>query len=141
MLNIVILPDNLNKICVGIWTLLLDFPNPVLLRSSNFTSGGISSGFYLRRKEIKKTLNPSRMFHIIFWFAFLSSLYFKHYFANNPFLEYLDSLANLTFLSMSSPVVEWWCAYCTLLFDDSRHDRIILVAGYFKLYLWIITRL
>ena len=43
--------------------------------------------FYLTRKEIKKTLNPSRMFDIIFWSAFLSSLYFKHSFANNPFLQ------------------------------------------------------
>ena len=63
--------------------------------------------FYLRRKEIKRTLNPSRTFDIIFWSAFLSSLYFKHSFANNPFLEYLDSLSNFTFFSMSSPVVEW----------------------------------
>ena len=43
--------------------------------------------FYLRRKEIKKTLNPNRIFDIIFWSAFLTSLYFKHSFANNPFLE------------------------------------------------------
>ena len=95
--------------------------------------------FYLRRKEIKKTLNPSRMFDIIFWSAFLSSLYFKHSFANNPFLEYLESLANFTFFSMLSPVAQWWCAYSTLPFDGSRHDRII-VAGFFRVYLWIATR-
>ena len=29
--------------------------------------------FYLRGKEIKKTLNPSRIFAIIFWSAFMSS--------------------------------------------------------------------
>ena len=63
--------------------------------------------FYLRRKEIKKTLNPSRMFDIIFWSAFLSSLYFKHSFAQ-------------TFFSMLSPVVEWWCALvlCLLMVVD-----------------------
>ena len=76
--------------------------------------------FFLRRKEIKKTLNPSRMYDIIFWSVFLSSLYFKHSFANEPFLEYLDSLAKFTFFSMSSPV------------DGSRHDRIILVAGFLR---------
>ena len=43
--------------------------------------------FYLRRTEIKRTLNPSRIFDITFWSAFLSSLYFKHSFANNSFLE------------------------------------------------------
>ena len=58
--------------------------------------------FYLRRKEIKKTLNPSRMFDIIFWSVFL-----EHSFANNPFLEYLESLANFTFFSMLSPVAQW----------------------------------
>ena len=41
--------------------------------------------FYLRRKEIKKTLNPNRIFVIIVWSVFLSSLYFKQSFANNPF--------------------------------------------------------
>ena len=39
------LPDNLNKICVHILTLLLAFPVSVLLTSSNFTSGEISSDF------------------------------------------------------------------------------------------------
>ena len=39
------LPDNLNNICVRILTLLLAFPISVLLTSSNFTSGGISSDF------------------------------------------------------------------------------------------------
>ena len=39
------LPDNLNKICVHILTLLLAFPISVLLTSSNFTSGRISSDF------------------------------------------------------------------------------------------------
>ena len=39
------LPDNLNKICVHILRLLLAFPISVLLTSSNFTSGGISSDF------------------------------------------------------------------------------------------------
>ena len=39
------LKNNLNKICVHILTLLLAFLNSVLLTSSNFTSGGISSDF------------------------------------------------------------------------------------------------
>ena len=43
--------------------------------------------FYLRRKEIKKTLNQSRIFDIIFCSSFLSSLYFKHSFTYNLFLE------------------------------------------------------
>ena len=41
---------------------------------------------------------------------------------------------------MSSPVVEWWCAYSTLPFDGSRHDRITLLAEFFRLYLWNVTR-
>ena len=96
--------------------------------------------FYLRRKEIKKTLNPNRIFDIIFWSAFLTSLYFKHSFANNPFLEQFNSHANSTFFSMSSPVVEWCCAYSTLPFDGSRDDRITLVADFFRMFLWIVTR-
>ena len=95
--------------------------------------------FYLKRKEIKKTLNPIKMCDI-FWYVFLSSLYFKNSFANNPFLEYLDSLANCTFFSMSSPVVEWWSSYSTLAFSGSIHDRIILAAGFFRVYLWTVTR-
>ena len=83
--------------------------------------------FYLRRKEILKTLNPSRIFDIIFWSAFLSSLYFKNYSANNPFLEQLDS-RKLHILSMSNQVVQSSYAYSTLPFDGSRHDRITLVA-------------
>ena len=43
--------------------------------------------YYLRTKGIKKTLSSSRIFDITFWSAFLSTLYFKHSFANNPFLE------------------------------------------------------
>ena len=39
------LADNLNKICVHILKLLLAFLISVLLTSSNFTSGGISSDF------------------------------------------------------------------------------------------------
>ena len=100
------LPDNLNRICVRILTLLLAFLISVFLTSSNFTSSGISSEFSWEERK------------------------FKHSFANDPFVEYLDSLANFTFFSMSSPVVEWWCAYSALPFDGSRHDRIILVAGF-----------
>ena len=31
---------------------------------------------------------------------------------------------------MSSSAVEWRCGYSALPFDGSRHDRIILVAGF-----------
>ena len=88
--------------------------------------------FYLRRKEIKKTLNPSRIFDNIFWPAFVSSLYLT--FANNLFLEQLDSLANFTFFSMSSRFVEWRCDYSTLPSDGSRHYRITLAADFFRVY-------
>ena len=150
MLDIVILPhffhfknmlsNNLNRICVRILTLLLTFPISVLSTSSNFTSSGLLSDFVWEKKKLKKKLNLSRMYHIIFWSACLSSLYFKHSFANNPFLGYLDYLANFTYFSMSSPVVLWSWPYSTLPFDESRHDRIILVAGFFRIYLWIVTR-
>ena len=46
--------SNLNKICVCILTLLLAFPISVLLRSSNFTSGQISSDFIWEERELKK---------------------------------------------------------------------------------------
>ena len=91
--------------------------------------------FYLRRKEIKKTLNPNRIFDIIFWSAFLTSLYFKHSFANNPFLEQFNSHANFTFFSMSSPVVEWCCAYSTLPFGGIRDERITLVADFLGVFM------
>ena len=107
------LPNNLNRICVRILALLLAFPISVLLTSSSFTSSETSSDFIWVEK-IKKALNPSRMFDTIFLSAFLSSLYFKHSFDNNPFLEYLGSLANFPFFSMSSAALEWWCAYSTL---------------------------
>ena len=48
------LPDNLNKICVCILTLLLVFPISVLLTSSNFCSGGISSDFIGEERKLKK---------------------------------------------------------------------------------------
>ena len=48
------LPDNLNKICVHISTLLLDFPISVYLTSSSFTSGGISSDFICEERKLKK---------------------------------------------------------------------------------------
>ena len=133
------LPDNLNKICVRILTLLLAFSISVLLTSSNFILGGISSDFIWEERKLKK-LNPNRIFVIIVWSVFLSSLYFKQSFANNPFLECLDYLKSFTFFSMSSLVVEWWCAYSTLPLDGSRHDRIISVAGLFRVYLWTVTR-
>ena len=41
---------------------------------------------------------------------------------------------------MSSPVVDWCCAYSTLPFDGSRDDRITLVADFFRMFLWIVTR-
>ena len=54
--------------------------------------------FYLRRNEIEKTLNASRIFDIIFWSAFLSSLYFKHYFANIRFCN-IWTLSQISHLS------------------------------------------
>ena len=64
MLNIVILPhffhlknmlpDNLNRICVRVLTLLLAFPISVLFTLSNFISGGISSDFIWEERKLKK---------------------------------------------------------------------------------------
>ena len=39
---------------------LLAFPIPMLLTSSNFTSGGISTDFIWEERILKKTFNPSR---------------------------------------------------------------------------------
>ena len=137
MLNIMILlhffhlksmlSNNLNRICVCILTLLLTFLISVFLPSSNFNSSGISSEFSWEERKFKKLWIQVECLTSFFGLL-LTRLYFKHSFANNPFVEYLDSLANFTFFSMSSPVAEWWCAYSTLPFDDSRHDSIILVA-------------
>ena len=101
------LPDNVNKICVLILTLLLAFPISVLLTSSNFTSGGISSDFIWEERKLKKLWIQAECLTSVFWSAFLSSLYFKHSFAQ-------------TFFSMLSPVVEWWCALvlCLLMVVD-----------------------
>ena len=44
------LPENLNKICVHILTLLLTFPISELLTSANFRENIIR--FYVKRKEI-----------------------------------------------------------------------------------------
>ena len=50
------------------------------------------------------------------------------------------TLANFTFFCMSSPVVEWCCAYSALPFGGSRDDRKTLVAEFFRVYLWIVNR-
>ena len=84
------LPENLNKICVRILTLLLAFPISVLLTSSNFTSGRISSDFIWEEMKLKKLWIQAECLTLDFWSAFL---YFKHSFAQ-------------TFFSMLSPVVE-----------------------------------
>ena len=99
--------ENLNKICVCILTLLLAFPIFVLLTSSNFTSGRISSDFIWEEMKLKKLWIQAECLTSAFWSAFLSSLYFKHSFAQ-------------TFFSMLSPVVEWWCALvlCLLMVVD-----------------------
>ena len=88
-------------------TLLLAFPISVLLTSSNFTSGGISSDFIWEERKLKKLWIQAECLTSVFWSAFLSSLYFKHSFAQ-------------TFFSMLSPVVEWWCALvlCLLMVVD-----------------------
>ena len=65
MLDIVIVPVNLNKICVHILKQLLAFLISVSLTSSDFTSGGISSGFMWEERKFK-TLNPSRILIVIF---------------------------------------------------------------------------
>ena len=72
------LPDNLNKICVHILTLLLDFSISVLLTSSNFTSGGISSDFIWEERKLKKLWIQveclTSFFGLPFWAAFTLSI-------------------------------------------------------------------
>ena len=68
------LPDNVNKICVLILTLLLAFPISVLLTSSNFTSGRISSDFIWEEMKFKKLWIQAECLTSVFWSAFLSSL-------------------------------------------------------------------
>ena len=72
------LPDNLNKICVYILTLLLAFPISVLLTSSNFTSGGISSDFIWEERKLKKLWIQveclTSFFGLPFWAAFTLSI-------------------------------------------------------------------
>ena len=125
------LPDNLNKICVRILTLLLAFSISVLLTLSS--SVGISSDFIWTERKYKKVWIQGECLTLFFGLSFWAA--FKHSFAYNPFLEYLDSLANFIFFGMSSSVVQWRCAYSALHFDGSRHGRIILVAGFLGLYL------
>ena len=123
------LPENLNKICVRILTLLLAFPISVLLTSSNFTSGRISSDFIWEERKLKKLWIQAEcltsFFGLPFWAAFTLSILL-------PIIPFWSiwTLSQISHFSMSSPVVEWWCAYSTLPFDGSRHDRIILVAGF-----------
>ena len=72
------LPDNLNKICVRILTLLLAFSISVLLTSSNFTSGGISSDFIWEERKLKKLWIQveclTSFFGLPFWAAFTLSI-------------------------------------------------------------------
>ena len=139
MLDIVILPhffhlknmlsNNLNIIFVRILTLLLSFP----------ISSGISSDFIWEERKLKELwIQVERLtsfFGLPFWAAFTLSILL-------PIIPFWSSrtLANFTFFSMSSKVVEWWCAYSTLPFDGSRYDGITLVADFFRMYLWIVTR-
>ena len=67
------------NLCFHFYT-FIGFPHFRLINNIQF-----HFRFYLRRKEIKKTLNPSRMFDIIVWSAFLRRLYFKHCFAQTHF--------------------------------------------------------
>ena len=85
----------------------IGLPHFSVINIIQFYSGRVPSDFIWEERKFKKALNPSRMFDIIFWSAFLSSLYFKHSFAQ-------------TFFSMLSPVVEWWCALvlCLLMVVD-----------------------
>ena len=133
------LPDNLNKICICILLLLLAFPISVLLASSNFISIGISSDFIWEERKLKKLWiqveSLTSSFGLPFWPAFTLSIHL-------PIIPFWSNwtLANFIFFSMSSPVVEWWCADSTLPFDGSRHDRTTLLADFFRAYLWIVTR-
>ena len=133
------LPNNSDKICVRILALFLAFPISVLLTSSHFTSGGISSDFIWEERKLKKLWIQveclTSFFGLPFWAAFTLSILL-------PIIPFWSSrtLANFTFFSMSSKVVEWWCAYSTLPFDGSRYDGITLVADFFRMYLWIVTR-
>ena len=117
------LPNNSDKICVRILTLFLAFPISVLLTSSHFTSGGISSDFIWEERKLKKLWiqveSLTSFFGLPFWAAFTLSILL-------PIIPFWSSrtLANFTFFSMSSKVVEWWCAYSTLPFDGSRYDGV-----------------
>ena len=72
------LPDNLNKICVRILTLLLAFSISVLLTSSNFILGGISSDFIWEERKLKKLWIQveclTSFFGLPFWAAFTLSI-------------------------------------------------------------------
>ena len=128
------LPNNLSKICVRNLTLLLAFPIAVLLTSSKFTSDGISSDLTWEEWKLKELWVQVESFDLPFQAAFTLSILL-------PIIPFWSSwtVTNFTFFSMSSPVVEWWCAYSTLPFDGSRHDRITLVADFIRVCLWIVT--
>ena len=59
------------NLCLNFNT-FIGFPNFCVINIIHFHFRQSIIRFYLRGKEIKKTLNPSRMFDIIFWSVFLS---------------------------------------------------------------------
>ena len=94
--------------------------------------------FYLRRNEIEKTLNASRIFDIIFWSAFLSSVYFKHSFAYNPFpwVIGLSQISNFPACRVQLLNGDVFIVLFLLMVVGMTE----LVAGFFRAYLWILTR-
>ena len=110
------LPDNLSKICVYILTLLLAFPISVLLRSSIFTSGRISSDFIWEERKLKNFKSKQSVWHH-FLVCFSEQPLLEAFFCPNIF-QHVESSC-------------WMMCFSTLPFDGSRHDRIILVGRFF----------
>ena len=52
------------------FNILIGFPHFCVINIIQFHLGGISSDFIWEERKLKKTLNPSRIFDIIFWYDY-----------------------------------------------------------------------
>ena len=126
ILDIVILP-------------FIGFPHFCVINIIQFHFRWNIINFIWKERKLKKLWIQveclTSFFGLPFWAAFTLSILL-------PIIPFWSiwTLSQISHFSMLSPVVEWWYAYSTLLFGGSRQDRIILVAGFFRVHLWIVTR-
>ena len=102
----------------------------VLLTSSNFTTDGVPSDFIWEERELKKLWvqveSLTSFFGLPFQAAFTLSILL-------PIIPFCSSW------TLSQIHIFQHVQFSCFSFDGSRHYRVIFVADFFRVYLWIVT--